>query len=100
MKKKKYTFTIPVYTTISEDIEVTASSLKEAMIKATDAANSASENPWECCDLEVQEEVNKEVLEEIEIDNTPDKDLPLLLNKEWSTEEIKNKYTSRLKGDD
>jgi hypothetical protein len=99
MKDKKYTFTIPIFKTVTEDIIVEASSLEEAMEKAINMP-SDSENPGECCDIEVQEEINKEVLEEIEIDNTPDKDLPLLLNKEWSTEEIKNKYTSRLKGGD
>lgn len=99
MKDKKYTFIIPIFKTVTEDMTVTASSLEEAMEKAIDMP-SDPENPGMCCDLEVQEELNKEVLEEIEIDNTPDKDLPLLIDRKWSTEKVRNIYTERLKGDD
>lgn len=99
MKDKKYTFTIPIFKTVVEDMIIEASSLKEAMEKAIDMP-SDPENPGMCCDLEVQEELNKEVLEEIEIDNTSDKDLPLLIDRKWSTERVKDMYTERLKGGD
>jgi len=100
-KKGKYKFAIPVTWLMCDLVEVYADSLE----KARDYVNTCYKLKGEYVDSSF--EINEDVIDEysenivaqdmIDIDDIPEKDLPLYVNKKWKTKEGNEYFASKFK---
>jgi hypothetical protein len=98
MKKKLYTFTIPVTWSMTTDLTIEAESLEEACEKADSGPlpddGEYMDDSWEI-NVDCLDFLNEDVMEIIKVDETPLKDLPLLMGT-LETDKGKERFEQRL----